>query len=820
MSHHQTMRRFGLVAAVCALLLGCRSWRYEPLPTVPTYTVPPPPLSAAVSPPGPAVVPAPVVPGTPVAPVAPVVPVPAMQAVAAGRLSITPAELVAPVCTEVILVASVCDGGYLRANQRVNWTLSPESVGQIVNAGEAGAFSWLISPFTAPRHVSPRQASAVTAEVDVNLPGGPCIRRGQSWVALTSVQEGVSCITAVTPDLPIGSANMQAATVYWVDGQWTFPPPSMQPLGAVQRLTTTVARSTNGSPVAGWLVRYEIVSGPEAGFGPQRSRVVEVPTDELGQATVELMQNSPSPGMNEIRIDVIYPQGGKRLVVGRGSVQHTWTSSLALTISGPAQAQVGATVEYVMEVNNPSNQAASNVAVALPIPDGYRLVRTDPPAEQVGSQVQWQFPLVAAGDRRSLAARFQVERPGQYDICATLVASGDAQFQQCTSTTVPGVQPPNTRPAPQPQPQPQPQPGPQPQPIGQQLDVQLTGPTQVNLGQEVTFTAVITNRGSRPATNVLIWAAFDAGLQHAAAPSPIERPLDDLSPGQSRTIDLTFRTVQAGRQCTRVEITADGANRATANACVNVSPAGGGNPRAELRKTGPAMKEVGQDAEFAIEVRNTGDVELNNLVITDRYGPELRPVFATENHRLREGNGYTLTWNVDRLPVGESVQLRVVCRCESAAVRTCSMAEVTADRRINVSDQACLAIRAPESMLQVSVVDLYDPAEVGQDVPFEIRITNRGATSATHVTVDVFLPPELSPRRVGTGGETRNFEINGQTVQFPPFPELQPGQSITYRVRARAERPGNKVTVEARVGSDQLSQPITSTTTTDIFQKM
>src|SRR5690606_7666058 len=155
---------------------------------------------------------------------------------------------------------------------------------------------------------------------------------------------------------------------------------------------------------------------------------------------------------------------------------------------------------------------------------------------------------------------------------------------------VPGVQPPNTRPAPQPQPQPQPQPGPQPQPIGQQLDVQLTGPTQVNLGQEVTFTAVITNRGSRPATNVLIWAAFDAGLQHAAAPSPIERPLDDLSPGQSRTIDLTFRTVQAGRQCTRVEITADGANRATANACVNVSPAGGGNPRAELRKTGPAMK--------------------------------------------------------------------------------------------------------------------------------------------------------------------------------------------------------------------------------------
>src|SRR5690606_21231297 len=107
---------------------------------------------------------------------------------------------------------------------------------------------------------------------------------GQSWVALTSTQEGVSCVSACTPDLPTGAANTQAATVYWVDGQWTFPPPSIQPLGAAQRLATSVTRATNGAPVPGWIVRYEILSGPEAGFGPEGSRVVEVPTDELGQA--------------------------------------------------------------------------------------------------------------------------------------------------------------------------------------------------------------------------------------------------------------------------------------------------------------------------------------------------------------------------------------------------------------------------------------------------------------------------------------------------------------------------------------------------------
>ncbi len=780
MSQSKAMRRFGLLAAVCALLLGCRSWQYQPAPTVPTYTVPPAPLGTAIQPPG---------------------------AVAPGRIMITPAELVAPVGTEVLLTASVCDAGFLRANQRVNWMLSPDSAGQFINAGEGGAFSWLISPFSTPRQVTPHAALVATAEEDVRLPGGACIRRGQSWAALTSAQEGVSYVTASTPDLPSGSANTQTATVYWVDGQWTFPPPSIQPLGAVQRLVTTVTRATNGAPVPGWIVRYEIVSGPEAGLGPEHSRVVEVPTDELGQGSIDLLQNAPTPGTNEIRIDVIYPQGGKRLVVGRGSVQHTWTSSLALSITGPDRAQVGATVQYVLEIQNPSDQPASNVAVALPLPDGYRLLGTDPPAEHVGPQLQWQFPVVAAGDRRSLAARFQVERPGQYELCATLVASGDAQFQQCTRTTVPAAA--------------QPQPSPQPQPIGQQADVRLNGPQQVQLGQDAHFTAVITNRGNRPLTNLLIWAEFDAGLQHEEAPSPIESPLDDLAPGQSRSVDLVFRTTRPGRQCTRIEVTADGGIRTTASACVDVQQgAARGNPRFEIRKTGPQVKQVGEDAEFAVEVHNTGDAVLSDLVITDRYGPELRPVYATENHRLQQGTGYTLSWNVDRLPPGESVQLRIVCRCEAAAVRTCTLAEAKAGDAVAGSDEACLAIRAPESMLTVSVVDLYDPVEVGQDVPFEIRIQNRGATSATYVTVEVNLAPELSPRRVGTGGETRSFEINGQTVQFSPFPELQPGQTITYRVRARAERPGNQVRVDARVSCDQLPQPIQSSTTTDIITKM
>ncbi len=791
---------------LCAVSLGCRSWtRYDACPTVPTYTVPPAPLGTAL--------------GGPVAPT--------------GRVTITPAELVAPVCSEVVLVASVCDEGYLMANQQVSWALTPESVGHFLNVGNTGSFGWLISPFSLPRQISARQAVTATTAEDYSVPAGPgcasgvCVRRGQAWLSVTSPQEGVSYVSACCPDLPGGSARQQTAAIYWIDGQWTFPPPSIQPLGASQTLATTVARATNGSPIAGWIVRYEVVSGPDAGFGPQRERAIEVSTNELGQAMVDLTELDPTPGTNEIRIEVLYPQAGKRLVVGRGSVQHTWTSSLALTIQGPPRVDLGRTAEYVLEVNNPANQGATNVAVAMPIPPGFRFVSSDPPAEQVGNQLQWQYAQLAAGDRRSLAVRFALERPGTHQVCATLVASGDVQFQQCVTTTVPGITGPGTPgPGPNTPPATNPPGGPNTTPsnttppnttlpTAPRVNVAIEAPATVELGKTVDFNLVFTNLGNTPATGLLITDAFDAGLKHAVAESPIERDLDTLAPGQTRSVKVTFTATQAGRQCNRVVLTGAGNLRQEATRCVEVTRATPMRPQISLRKTGPATKEVGQDAEFAVEVRNTGDAPLTGLVITDRYGPELRPVFATENYKLQIQNGYTLTWNVDRLPVGEAIQLRIVCRCESASSRACGRAEVATREGVQSAEESCLAVRAPTSMLTVSVINLHNPVDVGQDVPFEIHITNSGATSATHISVEAFVPPEMTPKRVGTSGPSRNFDIDGRAIRYSPFPELQPGQSITYRVMARADRPG-EVKLSVRVSGDQLTQPLENSTTTKI----
>src|SRR5690606_26274966 len=125
---------------------------------------------------------------------------------------------------------------------------------------------------------------------DVIVPPGYC------WISLTSATEGVSHVTAYAPGSATVPARRQTALVHWIDGEWVFPSPAVVPAGGSHRLVTTIRRQTTGAPVPNWLVKYEVVGGAPAGFGPQRQPGAETATDPAGAASVELSQPAPAPG--------------------------------------------------------------------------------------------------------------------------------------------------------------------------------------------------------------------------------------------------------------------------------------------------------------------------------------------------------------------------------------------------------------------------------------------------------------------------------------------------------------------------------------------
>ena len=223
------------------------------------------------------------------------------QTPAQWGVSVSPSQVIAPVGSEVVMIASVCGSeGFMLTRQRIEWMLS-DGPGQFMSPGQRHPFEVINWMHGLPRKIDNRLVVNTTLTSPMTLDRGTptptddvLVQDGQAWVSVTSPVEGTSHVTVFAPEVPGWDRRQQSATIYWVDAQWRFPPPSITPAGGRHGLTTIVTRQTDNSPLTGWMVRYEIAGGPEAGFAPAGARSVEVTTGPGGEATAELMQLQPA----------------------------------------------------------------------------------------------------------------------------------------------------------------------------------------------------------------------------------------------------------------------------------------------------------------------------------------------------------------------------------------------------------------------------------------------------------------------------------------------------------------------------------------------
>lgn len=717
-------------------------------------------------------------------------------------VKLCPERIVAPVGAEVVVLAGVCGtNGTLLAGETVEWSLPPGTVGHFLSTSPGGTLEGLFHQADRPRKVDNTYLVSRTSRQYFTLTRGTpepsddvSVIRGQAWASVSSPIEGTSYVTALAPEVYGWDSRQRTAVIDWVDARWSFPPPSINPAGTSHTLTTNVIRATNQSPIVGWRVRYELAGGPPAGFGPDLVQVIEVPTDELGQANVTLNQQQATPGTNTIAVQVIRPAGingvGDRLVLATGSTAKTWTApqDLALRIAGPVEASLGSTVTYRIEVTNPGGSEIRDVAVGDTAPQGLTFLGSNPAGQPTTGRMEWRLGNLAPGQTAVIEANYRVDREGSFQYCASARTLEGRTAQNCVTTTV----------------------------LAGALDVQITGPPQALVGEEVTFDITVTNRSGQPATGLVLVDRFDPGFQHSVSASPIERDLEDLGPGQSQRISVSFRATQPGQQCNRVEARAGGGLRGAAEACVTVFEAQRGGPaRLAVRKTGPARLGVGEAALFNIDITNQGDTPANNLTVADNYDPSLQPIQATTGANAVGGN---IIWNVPSLAAGKTIRFQVECRCLQPSARTCNRVTVTAEDGGRSDAEACLEIAAVAGALELEVTDLRDPGTVGRELTYEILVSNAGNASDTGVAVTVTLPDQLTPLPVGTSGASGpgRFQIAGQVVRFEPVAEIRPGERLRYQVRVRANQVG-QVRIRAEARSTRTQTPLVEEESTTII---
>lgn len=644
-----------LASTLAVLALGgcadCR-WRIDPTGEHLFIQDPPPPARgypAATCPPGaaPALAPMPAPPGTApvlapapapvVAPVPPagLQPIPIAQPAVAPPVSpysdvaamLSPCSRAAPIGAEVILVAGVRGGdNYLRTNRRLEWWLAPGSVGQFTDIGKNDIEDILVGDFSQPRIISNTSALGDTTRVAerVGQGGGVYVARGQGWISLRSPVEGVSHVTVVAPSVVIPAERAKSATIYWYDAQYGFPASVVAAPGAKAALTTTVRKLTNHCPRQGWIVRYEIVGGASAMLVPSGTTMVEMPTDQAGQATVEIVQKAPSPGTTQIRVQLFRPadQCGPQFLVREACMPVTWAEGAAMTrptpamLPGPAtttpaltappvvtspptttpppenhptpavpsildvqvtprsSAVVGSNATFGIEVTNRGTTTAREVTVQDTFDAGLEHEKPSPIGVKLGD--------MAAGETRRFSVTFRVTRPGR--LCQQIevqAADGGRKAlpycvtaEQSPEATGPAFTAPpagNTNTT--------------PPPIASgvpPLEIHVTSrAATATVGELVVFTANIRNLTQQPLANVVIAQQADTTLSVVQKTDEAIQlgsqwvwNVPSLPPGRTVPFQVQCKCLQpAAKACCHFTVTLANGQTTNSEACIEIAAA-------------------------------------------------------------------------------------------------------------------------------------------------------------------------------------------------------------------------------------------------------
>jgi uncharacterized repeat protein (TIGR01451 family) len=737
-----------------------------------------------------------------------------------GRLILSPARVVAPVGSEVVVTAGLCDpDGFYVVKEPLEFILSQESVGNLVDVGEPGYGLAPLMFNRGSKKLSSNYAVGLTASKTATFTRGTIqtnddftVRRGQSWVSVTSPSEGLSHITVWAPNAQAWDLRRQTATIHWVDAQWRLPGPAIVSAGESHTLRTRVTR-TSGAVARGWEVRYEILDGPPAAFGPNGETIIDVPVDSRGDASVELIPQGASPGTTRIAIQIVRPgeQSGEpeRMVIGQGTTTVTWSAAdLAVRVQGPANAGLDEVITYRVEVHNPGDLPARNVVMRDVAPPTLEYLNSSPSGQPMGDFVQWSLGNLGPRETRLVEVNRRARQNGDVRYCFRVRADGDLEAESCARTRV----------------------------FTSTLSVQMVGPETAEVGETVTYRIEIQNTGSSPLTNVALTDRFDSGLRHTEGQSsPIERLVGTLQPGERvRDLAVSFVVTAPGRHCHTLVVSADGGHRSSVQRCVvgRTPEQPARLPRLEVRKSGPEQLREGESGIFLTEIRNTGEAPATNLRIVDRYDNALRPTNATEGGVPTEA-GQAVAWTLRELQPGETTVREVECLAVAPNAQATSQVTVSTEQGVRGQAETETAIegrpappadepdrpslngpltpdrpdRPATGELRVTAVALDNPVAWNQPIRILINVINDRDVSDRNITVTALIPENVNIDRVA--GTTVRHRIVGREVRWDPIAELRPREGLRPPMEIELlPTQAGRVTIRVRVESVRTSEPI------------
>ena len=767
----------------------------------------------------------------------------------AGQMLMTPSRIIAPVGSEVVVIAGICGSdGFFAVNQPLEWILSNDSVGQFVEIGgtQHPTFNKLVPPSS--RKFNGQYAWGRTGLKNRILSRGTPtpsddieLRKGQTFVSVSSVSPGTSYVTGIAPKAEGWDRRKASTIIHWVDGNWSIPTPVQATAGTVTALTTLIS-DTGGRGLKDWPVRYSIVGGAAAEFAPAGSQTAESKSNNDGQATVQIRQPAGQfePGQTQVRVDVVRPSvfGQPELVVESGVTTVNW-SAPALTIRaiGPRATEQGSPFSYRVEVSNPGDQIARNVIVRTKdLDDSIEYISSTPKPTEYGRQYEWNIGDVVPGaPAKFVDMQLKSDKLGNVGLCFEVVSQEDRlQTEACAETEI--VQP--------------------------CINLVIEGPSNVQVGDQANFLLRVENRCDQPLENVEMTISYDPGLVRPGKSNPTKIRLVDnglMQVNQSETFPFTAIAQGAGQQCLNVTVTADGVRPERQTACVNVNDTSGGTPISQVpSSSGSSSDALGLNVSAAeqitvnnqngqpetvsrinVDVVNRTNQAIENVTLFANGSDSLTPVSMTEEFipGMRRGaDGNELIIGLPRIEPGQMVGLAfdyLATQDDPNAHVLFSVASAqggTAPQRVavpttsgnnsappNFGSSRPIAIPSDSAVGGPDVLD-REPVDIdarfsqrtvqaGGKANFQFSVTNNTNQPLTSVEIDFTVPNSLS---------ITNFRASdGSRLAAPTIVQrissMAPGQTIDFEAETTASSIPGPATMEVRVRSNETPLAVTAT---------
>lgn len=453
---------------------------------------------------------------------------------------------------------------------------------------------------------------------------------------------------------------------------------------------------------------------------------------------------------------------------------------LSLETVGPPTTSPSKPFSYEIVVRNTGTFPVINVRIDNPLPERSRLLSTEPQAEEQKqpaglNKLIWNLARLEPGAERRFKVNLQPTTAATEYVC-----NATATFSVTSALHCKVVEP--------------------------KLALSQTGPDTVQVGDRCLFAIRITNTGSGPASHVLLREKLPAGLKHPEG-TDIEADFGTIAPGATKSITLPTTAVGGGRQACEAQVSSEDSQIIRASALVTVSEAS-----LFLHNTGPGHRIINHEADFNLEVLNTGTAPATNVVVTDSL-PEGLDFISAAQGGMYDAATRTVHWNVGALPAGEqrSLSLKLLTRSAGDLV---NRAVVRADRGLEAKAEASVHAEGIAALM-LEVVDLQDPIEVGTETTYEIRVVNQGTATSTGIHVVATVPEGMSPR--GAAGPVP-YRIHGQQVVFEPLAKLAAHADCVFRVTVVGQQPGD-CRFKVQMSCEQLRVPVYKEESTRVYKE-